>query len=91
MVQAWYQGGFSVWDFTDSRQPREIGYFDRPAAAPTRRRRHWSSYYYNGHVYSTDLGKGFDVLQITDPSLTRRRTVKMDKLNVQSQPVYKVK
>lgn len=29
MVQAWYQGGVSVWDFTNSSKPKEIAYFER--------------------------------------------------------------
>ncbi len=93
MVQSWYMGGTSFWDFTDSDNPREIGYFERGpnggvggGGGGT-----WSSYYYNGHVFSSDLGKGFDVLKITDPSLRKAATVPMDTLNVQSQPVYNLK
>ena len=68
MVQSWYMGGTSFWDFTDSDNPREIGYFERgPNGGPAGGGGGtWSSYYYNGHVYSSDLGKGFDVLKITD-------------------------
>lgn len=93
MVQSWYMGGTSFWDFTDSANPREIGYFERGpnggvggGGGGT-----WSSYYYNGHVYSSDLGKGFDVLRITDADLRKAATVKLDQLNVQTQPIYKVK
>jgi hypothetical protein len=93
MVQSWYMGGTSFWDFTDSENPREIGYFERGpngglggGGGGT-----WSSYYYNGHVYSSDLGKGFDVLKITDPSLKKAADVKMDELNPQSQPVYQTR
>jgi hypothetical protein len=93
MVQSWYMGGTSFWDFTDSDNPREIGYFERGpnGGAGGGGGGTWSSYYYNGHVFSSDLGKGFDVLRITDPSLKKAATVKMDQLNVQSQPVYAVK
>ncbi|WP_353951797.1 hypothetical protein V6K52_19570 [Knoellia sp. S7-12] len=90
MVQSWYMGGTSFWDFTDSANPREIGYFERGpnggfggGGGGT-----WSSYYYNGHVYSSDLGKGFDVLRITDPDLASAALVRMGQLNPQSQPVY---
>ncbi|KGN37079.1 hypothetical protein N801_01050 [Knoellia aerolata DSM 18566] len=93
MVQSWYMGGTSFWDFTDSENPREIGYFERGpngnvggGGGGT-----WSSYYYNGHVFSSDLGKGFDVLKITDPSLKKAADVKMDELNPQSQPVYQTR
>jgi hypothetical protein len=92
MVQSWYMGGTSFWDFTDSDHPREIGYFERGPAGPAGGGGGtWSSYYYNGHVFSSDLGKGFDVLKITDPSLRKAATVPMDTLNVQSQPVYNLK
>ena len=90
MVQSWYMGGTSFWDFTNSAAPREIGYFERGpngglggGGGGT-----WSSYYYNGHVYSSDLGKGFDVLRITDPDLQGAALVQMGELNPQSQPVY---
>ncbi|CAN7260059.1 LVIVD repeat-containing protein [Knoellia sp. LjRoot47] len=93
MVQSWYMGGTSIWDFTDSANPREIGYFERGpnggvggGGGGT-----WSSYYYNGHIFSSDLGKGFDVLKITEPSLQKAAKVKMDELNPQSQPVYKTR
>ena len=92
MVQSWYMGGTSFWDFTDSAQPAEIGYFERGPAGPAGGGGGtWSSYYYNGHVYSSDLGKGFDVLKITDKDLRKAATVKMDQLNVQTQPIYKAK
>ena len=93
MVQSWYMGGTSFWDFTDSDNPREIGYFERGpnggvggGGGGT-----WSSYYYNGHVFSSDLGKGFDVLRITDANLRKAATVTMDQLNVQSQPIYQTR
>ena len=58
MVQAWYQGGVSVWDFTDSSKPKEIGYFERGPLAPTSLGRPWSAYYYNGYIYSNDIAEG---------------------------------
>ncbi len=93
MVQSWYQGGTSVWDFTDSENPKEIGYFER---GPISKERlvgggTWSSYYYNGHVYSNDLVKGFDVLKLKDRSLRGAEAVTLDQLNPQSQPVYKTR
>ncbi|SDP70262.1 LVIVD repeat-containing protein [Pedococcus dokdonensis] len=92
MVQSWYMGGTSFWDFTDSANPREIGYFERGPAGPAGGGGGtWSSYYYNGHVYSSDLGKGFDVIRITDRDLRKAATVKMDQLNVQTQPIYQTK
>ena len=93
MVQSWYQGGTSLWEFTDSENPREIGYFER---GPLSKERlvgggTWSSYYYNGHVYSNDLVKGFDVLKIKDKKLKEAEQVHLDVLNPQSQPVYRMR
>jgi hypothetical protein len=68
MVQAWYRGGVSVWDFTDSAHPQEIGFFERgPVSADTfTAGDSWSAYYYNGYIYSNDIREGFDVLKISD-------------------------
>ncbi|WP_059007662.1 LVIVD repeat-containing protein [Streptomyces specialis] len=90
MVQAWYQGGVSVWDFTDSEHPREIGYFERgPVSADALTfGGSWSAYYYNGHIYSNDQA-GFDVLRIDDPRTNSARAVRLDELNAQTQPVYR--
>lgn len=89
MVQSWYMGGTSVWDFTDARRPREIGYFERGPAAGDDGGGTWSSYYYNGHIYSSDLGKGFDVLKFTHPLTNSAKSVKMGEFNPQSQPFVK--
>ncbi|MFI1393819.1 LVIVD repeat-containing protein [Streptomyces sp. NPDC020681] len=90
MVQAWYQGGVSVWDFTDSARPKEIGFFERgpvnldqvTTAGP------WSAYYYNGYVYSNDIAKGLDVLKINDRRTDPAKWVRLPELNVQTQPDY---
>jgi hypothetical protein len=88
MVQAWYQGGVSLWEFTDSGDPREIGWFERGPLEPATVGGSWSAYYYNGFVYSSDIQKGLDVLRITTPSLRKAGTVRLDRLNPQSQPIY---
>ncbi|KPI02291.1 LVIVD repeat-containing protein [Actinobacteria bacterium OV450] len=90
MVQAWYQGGVSVWDFTDSTRPQEIGYFERGPLTTDRLGLggSWSAYYYNGHIYSNDIVKGLDVLRIDDWRTDGAKRVWMDRLNVQSQPAY---
>ncbi|OLF19673.1 hypothetical protein BU204_01485 [Actinophytocola xanthii] len=86
MVQAWYMGGLQVWDFTDSARPKKIGYWERgPAADPATSGGSWSAYYYNGYIYSSDLGKGFDVLEINDRRTDPAKRVRMDQLNVQTQ------
>ncbi|WP_225421499.1 DUF305 domain-containing protein [Sphingomonas parva] len=66
-VQAWYQGGISVLDFTDSSRPVEIAYFDR---GPLHEKHEllggfWSSYYYGGRIYGTEIARGLDVLELT--------------------------
>lgn len=88
MVQSWYQGGVSIWDFTDSSNPKEIGFFERgphpePAIAGS-----WSAYYYNGYIYSSDIMEGLDVLEIDDPLTDPAKQVKMDDFNVQTQKSY---
>ncbi|MCH0539972.1 hypothetical protein I3F58_10425 [Streptomyces sp. MUM 203J] len=90
MVQAWYQGGVSVFDFTDSTRAEEIGYFERgPLSADTLSvGGSWSAYYYNGHIYSNDIRKGLDVLRIEDRRTDPAERIRMDELNVQTQPDY---
>ncbi|MFJ1651327.1 LVIVD repeat-containing protein [Streptomyces sp. NPDC088337] len=90
MVQAWYQGGVSVWDFTDSTQPKEIGYFERGPLSTDRLTvgGSWSAYYYNGYIYSNDIAKGFDVLKLNDRRTDPARKIHLDQLNVQTQPDY---
>ncbi|TCD06800.1 DUF305 domain-containing protein [Erythrobacteraceae bacterium CFH 75059] len=69
MIQAWYQGGLSLFDFTDSTAPVEIGFFDRgpvdaeqmPVAG------FWSAYFHRGHIYATEIVRGLDVLRL-EPS-----------------------
>ncbi|MEV0123815.1 hypothetical protein AB0I16_20165 [Streptomyces sp. NPDC050703] len=90
MVQAWYQGGVSVWDFTDSSRPREIGYFERGPHTTDKitTAGSWSAYYYNGRVYSNDMAMGLDVLKIDDKRVKAAERVRLGELNVQTQPDY---
>ncbi|NYH41166.1 hypothetical protein HNR22_000893 [Micromonospora jinlongensis] len=90
MVQAWYQGGISVWDFTDSAKPKEIAFWergplsaDKPVGGGT-----WSAYYYNGHIYSNDMVKGLDVLELNDWRTWTANLTRYKELNVQTQPSY---
>ncbi|WP_322095767.1 LVIVD repeat-containing protein [Phycicoccus flavus] len=89
MVQSWYQGGVSLWDFTDIENPRELGWFERGPLSPRNVGGTWSAYYYNGYVYSSDIQKGFDVLRLTDKNLKKAADVRLGELNPQSQPVYR--
>jgi hypothetical protein len=89
MVQAWYQGGVSVIDFTDSDRPREIAYFERgPLGGEGMAGGSWSAYYYNGYIYSSDITKGLDVLQVNDPLTDPAKSVTVPGLNVQTQVSY---
>ncbi len=90
MVQAWYQGGISVWDFTDARRPREIGWFDRGAVSEDRfvLGGSWSAYWYQGHIYSNDIREGLDVLRISDERLTPLAPQGAGAFNPQSQPSF---
>jgi hypothetical protein len=66
MVQAWYQGGLSVFDFTDSSKPVEIAFFDRgPLDAKNLiTGGYWSTYWYNGYIYGTEIARGLDVFKM---------------------------
>jgi len=66
MVQAWYQGGLSMFDFTDSAHPIEIAYFDRgPVDAKTLiTAGFWSTYWYNGAIYGSEIARGIDVFRL---------------------------
>jgi hypothetical protein len=66
-VQAWYQGGISVFDWTDPSRPYEIAFFDRGPLDATRLTSagSWSSYWYNGRIYSSEIARGLDVLELT--------------------------
>jgi LVIVD repeat len=90
MVQSWYQGGVSVWDFTDSSKPVEIAFWERgPVNADTLTfGGTWSAYYYNGHIYSNDQ-KGLDVLKLTDRRTWTAVLTRYKELNAQTQPTYR--
>jgi len=92
-VQAWYQGGISVMDFTDPANPFEIAYFDRGPIDPKMLvlGGDWSAYWYNGYIYGSEIARGLDVFQLTPTKfLTQNeidaaRTVLQPELNVQNQ------
>jgi len=92
-VQAWYQGGVSVMDFTDPKHPFEIAYFDRgPIDAKTLvLGGDWSAYWYNGYVYGSEIARGLDVFELTPTKfLTQNeidaaKAVQVNELNVQNQ------
>ena len=94
MVQAWYQGGVTVFDFTDSARPVEIAFFDRGPVDATRliTAGHWSAYWYNGFIYATEIARGLDVFRLTPSDRLSRHEleaaalVRFDRLNTQHQP-----
>ena len=94
MVQSWYQGGVSIFDWTDTGRPREIAFHDRGpfdvtgagANAGT-----WSVYWYNGFMYSSEIGRGLDIFElqpsafISQNEIDAAKSVKYEYLNVQGQ------
>jgi len=92
-VQAWYQGGVSVMDFTDPAQPTEIAYFDRGPIDPKMLvlGGEWSAYWYNGYIYGSEIARGLDVFELTPSKfLTQNeidaaKTIHVADLNVQNQ------
>jgi hypothetical protein len=93
MVQGWYQGGISVFDFTDPRNPVEIAYFDRGPINPERIEMggHWSAYWYNGRVYGAEIARGLDVLRLlpsehlSENEIRAAELVQVDAFNPQLQ------
>ncbi|MEO6777848.1 MAG: DUF4398 domain-containing protein [Gemmatimonadaceae bacterium] len=94
MVQAWYQGGVSVFDWTNPKDAREIAYFDRGPMDSTRMvlGGYWSTYWYNGAIVGSEIGRGLDVFELTPSAylsqneIDAAKTVHFDYLNVQGQP-----
>jgi len=95
-VQAWYQGGVSVMDFTDPAHPFEIAYFDRGPidAKMLVLGGDWSAYWYNGAIYASEIARGLDVFELTPTKfLTQNeidaaKTVRVAELNVQNQQKF---
>ena len=77
MVQAWYQGGISVFDFTDSSNPVEIAFFDRGPLDPERvvMAGYWSAYWYRGFIYGTEIARGLDVLELLPSEYLTRNEI----------------
>lgn len=94
MVQAWYQGGISVFDWTDAERPFEIAYFDRGPVDSTTMRMggSWSVYWYNGAIVSSEIARGMDVAELvpsqylTQNEIDAAKTVRWTHFNAQGQP-----
>jgi hypothetical protein len=94
MIQGWYQGGISVFDWTDPANPIEIASFDRGPVDSTRLTSagSWSAYWYNGAIYSSEIARGLDVAElvpsefVTQNEIDAAKTVRWTYLNAQGQP-----
>ena len=95
-VQAWYQGGVSIVDFTDPAKPFEIAYFDRGPIDPKMLvlGGDWSAYWYNGYIYGSEIARGLDVFELTPTKfLTQNeidaaKAIQVAELNVQNQQKF---
>ncbi len=93
MVQGWYQGGISVFDWTDPAHPREIAYFDRGPMDSTKLvgAGSWSAYWYNGYIVSSEIARGLDVFELkpsgflSQNEIDAAKLVRFDYLNAQDQ------
>jgi hypothetical protein len=96
MAQAWYQGGVSVFDWTDPAHPKEIAFFDRGPVDSTEMGNggSWSSYWYNGVIVSSEISRGLDILELTpSPLLSQNeidaaKSVRLEYFNAQQQPRF---
>jgi hypothetical protein len=96
MVQGWYQGGISIFDWTDPANPFEIAFHDRGPVDSTRMRSggSWSVYWYNGVIVSSEIARGMDIFELTPSALLTQneidaaKTVRLDYLNAQGQPQF---
>jgi hypothetical protein len=92
-VQAWYQGGVSVMDFTDAAHPFEIAYYDRGPIDPKTLilGGFWSAYWYNGYIYGSEIARGLDVFKLvpskflSQNEIDAAKLVQVGELNVQDQ------
>ncbi len=93
MAQAWYQGGVSVFDWTDAAHPKEIAFFDRGPVDATRMASggYWSVYWYNGVLVGSEMARGLDIFDlkpsgfISQNEIDAAKTVHLDYFNTQGQ------
>jgi hypothetical protein len=93
MVQAWYQGGVSAFDFTDPAHPQEIAFFDRGPldAKDLYLGGYWSAYWYNGWIYGSEIVRGLDIFKLkpseflSENEIEAAKLVQTNELNVQMQ------
>jgi hypothetical protein len=87
LIQSWYQGGVSVIDWTNPKKVKELAWFDRGPVDPTRLvlGGFWSSYYYNGYIYGSEIQRGFDVFKFEDKKIKGAEKYQYGTLNAQTQ------
>jgi hypothetical protein len=93
MVQAWYQGGVSVFDWTDPKHPKEIAFFDRGPYDPAKLELggYWSTYWYNGYIYGSEILRGLDIFElkpsgfISQNEIDAAKSVHLEYFNTQGQ------
>ncbi|HEY5939768.1 MAG TPA: hypothetical protein VIT87_03025 [Gemmatimonadales bacterium] len=96
MVQAWYQGGLSLFDWTDPKHPKEIAYFDRGPLDSTQLELggYWSAYWYNGVIVGSEITRGLDIFElqpsgfISKNEIDAAKSVHLEYLNTQGQVKY---
>ncbi|MGH9212426.1 MAG: LVIVD repeat-containing protein [Acidimicrobiales bacterium] len=96
IAQGWYQGGISMFDFTDSANPQEIGFFDRGSISPTNLvlGGFWSVEWYNGQIYGAEIARGLDTFglvpseHLTAAEVGAAEEVHQDEFNAQHQTAY---
>jgi hypothetical protein len=94
MVQSWYQGGISVFDWSDASHPIEIAYYDRGPMDSTKLviAGYWSSYWYNGYIVGSEISRGLDIFAlkpsawISQNEIDAAKSVHFDEFNAQDQP-----
>lgn len=94
MVQSWYQGGISIFDWTDADNPVEIAFHDRGPSNATQMGAggSWSVYWYNGYLVSSEISRGLDIFEllpsdvISQNEIDAMNSVHLDQLNSQGQP-----
>ncbi|MDH4130827.1 MAG: hypothetical protein OEW17_10225 [Gemmatimonadota bacterium] len=96
MIQSWYEGGLSMFEWTDAANPKEIGFFDRGPSDSTRMggAGSWSVYWYNGLIVSSEIRRGLDILELvpsehlSQNEIDAAKLVRVDRLNVQGQEKF---
>ena len=96
MVQAWYQGGISIFDWTDANNPVEIAFHDRGPVAADKMQMggSWSVYWYNGSIVSSEIARGLDIFQLspspylTENEIAAAKSIELTYLNAQGQPKF---